>query len=48
MKFAPTLPAERVLRARFATIGIGPDGSFDAEKLSPEMRTAIQDGMADA
>ena len=48
MKFAPTLPAEKDLRARFATIGIGPDGAFDAEKLSPPMRTAIQDGMADA
>jgi hypothetical protein len=48
MKFTPTLPAEQELRARFATIGIGPDGAFDAEKLSPEMRTAIQDGMADA
>jgi hypothetical protein len=48
MKFTPTLASEKELRARFATIGIGPDGSFDAEKLSPEMRTAIQDGMADA
>jgi len=48
MKFTPTLPAEKAMRDRFATIGIGPDGSFDAEKLSPEMRTAIQDGMADA
>lgn len=48
MKFTPTLPAEKAIRDRFATIGIGPDGSFDAEKLSPEMRTAVQDGMADA
>ena len=48
LKFAPTLPAEADLRARFAKIGIGPDGDFDAEKLTPEMRTAIQDGMADA
>ncbi len=48
MRFAPSLPAERDLRARFATIGIGPDGDFDADKLSPEMRTAIEGGMADA
>ena len=48
MKFAPTLPDEKELRDRFATIGIGPDGSFDAEKLSPEMRTAIEGGMSDA
>jgi hypothetical protein len=48
LKFAPTQPAEQAMLARFATIGIGPDGSFDAEKLTPEMRTAIQGGMADA
>ena len=30
------------------TIGIGPDGDFDADKLSPEMRSAIEGGMADA
>src|SRR5262249_27505446 len=48
LRFAPELPTEKDLRARFATIGIGPDGDFDAEKLSPEMRTAIEGGMADA
>jgi hypothetical protein len=48
LKFAPTLPSEKDLRARFATIGIGPDGSFEADKLSPESRTAIEGGMADA
>jgi hypothetical protein len=48
LRFAPTLPNEKSLRDRFAQIGIGPDGSFDADKLSPDMRTAIQGGMADA
>jgi hypothetical protein len=48
LRFAPTLPAEQDLRARFATIGIGPDGTFEADKLSPEMRSAIEAGMADA
>jgi hypothetical protein len=48
LKFAPTLPSETALRARFAKIGIGPDGDFDAEKLSPEMRAAIEGGIADA
>ena len=48
LKFAPTLPSEKDLRARFATIGIGPDGNFDADKLSPEMRQAVEGGMADA
>lgn len=34
--------------ARFAKIGIGAGKRFDAAKLSPEMKTAIEQGMADA
>jgi hypothetical protein len=48
MRFAPTLPSEKDLRARFATIGIGPDGTFNASSLSPEMRSGVEAGMADA
>ncbi|HEX4586454.1 MAG TPA: DUF1254 domain-containing protein [Mycobacterium sp.] len=48
LRFAPTLPTDKDLRDRFATIGVAPDGSFDADKLSPDMRTAIEGGMADA
>jgi hypothetical protein len=48
LRFAPVLPSEKDLRDRFATIGIGPNGTFDADKLSPEMRKAIEGGMADA
>lgn len=48
LRFAPALPSERELRARFAGIGVGPDGGFDAEQLPPEMRGAIEAGMADA
>jgi hypothetical protein len=48
MKFAPVQPAEEVMRERFSTIGIGPDGSFRADKLTPENRKAVEDGMADA
>jgi hypothetical protein len=48
MRFAPAPPTEQDLRTRFATIGIGPEGDFDADKLSPEMRAAIEGGMADA
>jgi hypothetical protein len=48
MKYTPPLPSEKDLRARFASIGIGPDGSFNAATLTPEMRTAIEGGMADA
>jgi hypothetical protein len=48
LRYAPTVPSEKDLRARFATIGIGPDGTFDAKAMTPEMRTAIEGGMADA
>ncbi len=48
LRYAPTLPAEKDLRARFATIGIGGDGNFNPDTLTPEMRTAIEGGMADA
>jgi hypothetical protein len=48
MRYTPTLPSEKDLRARFATIGIGPDGTFNAGTLSPVMRTVIEGGMADA
>lgn len=48
MRFAPTLPEEEELRARFAEIGLGVEGGFDADALTPEMRTAIEGGMADA
>ncbi|MEO3759155.1 DUF1254 domain-containing protein [Mycobacterium sp. B14F4] len=48
LRFAPTLPDEKDMRDRFATIGIGPEGTFDADELSPEMRSAVEGGMADA
>ncbi|MGK2869927.1 MAG: DUF1254 domain-containing protein [Mycobacterium sp.] len=47
MKFTPVLPEEQALRDRFAEIGIGAEGDFDAEELSPKMRDAITGGMAD-
>ena len=34
--------------ARFAKIGIGAGKTFDVGKLSPEMKSAIEQGMADA
>ena len=34
--------------ARFAKIGVGAGKTFDASTLSPEMKTAIEQGMADA
>ncbi len=46
--FCPPNPAETEIMARFAKLGIGPHGTFDAKALSPEMLKAVQDGMADA
>jgi len=48
LQFCPTVPPENDLMARFAKIGVGAGKTFDASKLSPEMKTAIEQGMADA
>jgi hypothetical protein len=48
LQFCPTVPSEKDLMARFARIGVGAGKTFDASKLSPEMKTAIEQGMADA
>src|ERR1700710_2201650 len=48
LQFCPTVPSEEALMARFAKIGIGAGKTFDVSKLSPEMKTAIEQGMADA
>ncbi len=48
LQFCPTVPSEKALMARFARIGVGAGKTFDASKLSPEMKTAIEQGMADA
>ena len=48
LQFCPTVPSEEALMAHFARIGVGAGKSFDASKLSPEMKTAIEQGMADA
>lgn len=48
LRYAPVLPSDKEARDRFATIGIGSEGTFNADTLTPEMRTAITDGMADA
>jgi hypothetical protein len=41
-------PSEQALLERFATLGIGPNRRFDAARLSPEVRRAIEDGVAGA
>ncbi len=48
LRFAPTMPSEKDVRARFASIGLTGDGTFDSTKLSPELQKAFGDGMADA
>ena len=48
LTFAPTLPSETDVRARFASIGLTGDGTFSSEALSPEMQQAFAAGMADA
>lgn len=48
LKYAPEVPSEKDLRARFATIGIGPDGDFNPDTMSQETLQAVQEGMADA
>ena len=41
-------PSEQALLERFATLGIGPNRRFDAARLSPEIRRAVEDGVAAA
>ena len=48
LQFCPTHPSERELMARFAKLGLGAQGTFDANTLSPELRTAARQGMEDA
>jgi hypothetical protein len=48
LHFCPTDPSETELMARFAKIDIGAGKTFDPSKLSPEMKTAIEQGIGDA
>jgi hypothetical protein len=48
LQFCPTVPSETDLMARFAKIGVGTGKTFDASKLSPELKTAVEQGMSDA
>jgi hypothetical protein len=44
----PTNPSEKDLMANFSRIGVGTGKNFDFNNLSPEMQTAVTQGMADA
>ncbi|WP_111671059.1 DUF1254 domain-containing protein [Algoriphagus litoralis] len=48
LQFCPTHSSEMELMERFSKIGVGANKDFDAEKLSPEIKAAIAQGMEDA
>ncbi len=48
LQFCPVHPSETELMARFAKLGIGAGKTFDTQELTPELRQAVTDGMADA
>lgn len=48
LTFCPTVPSETELMARFAKIGVGAGKPFDVAALSPELKQALADGVADA
>jgi hypothetical protein len=48
LQFCPTNPSETALMERFAKLGVGAGKTFDPETLSPDIRKAVTDGMADA
>ncbi|MGZ7456922.1 DUF1254 domain-containing protein [Pseudomonas sp. Ma2-10] len=48
LRYCPTVPSEIDLMKRFAKIGVGGGEHFDPAKLSPQIRTAIEAGRADA
>lgn len=48
LQFCPTHPSETELMARFAKIGAGAGQTIDIDKLSPDLRSALEQGVADA
>jgi hypothetical protein len=48
LQFCPTHPSEQDLRARFAKLGISAGERFDPEELTPDVRSAVEGGIADA
>ena len=48
LQFCPTVPSETALMERFAKIGVGAGKTFDVAKVTPEMKQALELGVADA
>jgi hypothetical protein len=46
--FCPPNPTETEIMAQLAALGIGPRVKFDSKTLTPEMRQAVLEGIADA
>ena len=45
LAFGPPGPEEKAIRARLASIGVGPGKTFAFKDLSPEQKTAVMQGM---
>ncbi|XZE34392.1 DUF1254 domain-containing protein [Pirellulaceae bacterium SH501] len=48
LRFCPTHPTEKELMARFGKLGLGSGNPFDSARLTPDLKKALEDGMADA
>ncbi|WP_050028433.1 DUF1254 domain-containing protein [Verrucomicrobium sp. BvORR034] len=48
LRFCPEHPSEQKLRAEFARVGLGTSTPFSLDTLKPEVRKAMEDGIADA
>jgi hypothetical protein len=48
LRFCPTVASEKTLMARFAKIGVGAGKILDVSKLSPALKAALEQGIADA
>jgi hypothetical protein len=48
LQFCPVVPEETELRERFATLGIAAGQQFDPDALAPDIKQAVQEGIADA
>ena len=48
LTLCPTVPSERALMERFARIGVGAGKTIDASTLAPDIKQALEQGMADA
>ena len=48
LPFMPTVASEKAMMERFSQIGIGPGKPFDPDTLDPAIRSALEEGVAEA